>query len=274
MADTKISGLTEITSIDQANDFIEVLDTSDTTMAGTGTNKKIKPQNLGFGSGTVTSVAQTVPTGFTVSGTPITTSGTLAIAYDTGYQGFLTSDKTKLDGIETGADVTDATNVNAAGATMNTDTSLIGNSYFLDEDDMISDSNAKVPSQQSVKAYVDALTIVIGIACSDETTDLAVSTAATTFRMPHNMTLKEVRATVTTAPVGSAITVDINESGTSILSTKITIDATEKTSETAATPPVLSDTVLADDAEITVDIDAVGSTTAGAGLKIWLIGER
>jgi hypothetical protein len=33
----------------------------------------------------VTSVAATVPTGFTISGSPITTSGTLALAYDTGY---------------------------------------------------------------------------------------------------------------------------------------------------------------------------------------------
>ena len=39
----------------------------------------------GGGSGTVTSVAATVPTGFTISGSPITTSGTLALAYDTGY---------------------------------------------------------------------------------------------------------------------------------------------------------------------------------------------
>lgn len=63
---------------------------------------------------------------------------------------------TKLAGIEALADVTDAANVNAAGATMNADTTLAGNGYFLDEDDMASDSATKVPSQQSVKAYVDA----------------------------------------------------------------------------------------------------------------------
>lgn len=67
----------------------------------------------------------------------------------------IASDGLKLDGIESSADVTDATNVAAAGATMNTDTSLSGNSYFLDEDDFTSNSDTKVPSQQSVKAYVD-----------------------------------------------------------------------------------------------------------------------
>jgi hypothetical protein len=68
---------------------------------------------------------------------------------------FVDGDKTKLNGIEAGADVTDATNVDAAGATMNTDTTLAGNSYFLDEDTMSSNDATKVPSQQSVKAYVD-----------------------------------------------------------------------------------------------------------------------
>ena len=37
------------------------------------------------GSGTVTSVAATVPTGFAVSGSPITTSGTITITYSAGY---------------------------------------------------------------------------------------------------------------------------------------------------------------------------------------------
>lgn len=72
----------------------------------------------GLGAGTVTSVAMSVPTGFAVSGSPITTSGTFAVTYDTGYQGFTTTLKDKLDAIEASADVTDATNVASAGAAM------------------------------------------------------------------------------------------------------------------------------------------------------------
>ena len=112
------------------------------------------------------------------------------------------------------------------------------------------------------------------VACSDETTALTTGTAKATFRMPYAFTLTAVRASVTTAPVGSVLTVDINEGGSTILSTKITIDASEKTSTTAATPPVISDTSLANDAEMTVDIDGVGSSTAGAGLKVTLIGNK
>lgn len=122
---------------------------------------------------------------------------------------------------------------------------------------------------------ITGLPEAIGIACSDETTALTTGTAKATFRMPFAMTVTAVRATVGTAPTGaSLLTVDINDSGTTILSTKITIDASEKTSTTAATPPVISDSALADDAEITIDIDQVGSTIAGAGLKVWIIGTR
>jgi len=119
-----------------------------------------------------------------------------------------------------------------------------------------------------------AKTQALIIAASDETTALTTGTAKATFRMPYAFTLTAIRASVTTAPTGSVATIDVNESGSTILSTKITIDASEKTSTTAATAPVLSDTALADDAEMTIDIDGVGSTVAGAGLKVALIGYK
>jgi hypothetical protein len=108
----------------------------------------------------------------------------------------------------------------------------------------------------------------------DETTDLTIGTAKLTFRMPYAFTVSEVRASVNTAPVGSTIIVDINDGGNSILSTKLSIDTSEKTSVTAISEAVISDSALADDAEITIDIDQVGSSTAGKGLKIALIGRQ
>jgi hypothetical protein len=118
------------------------------------------------------------------------------------------------------------------------------------------------------------LPAVIQLAASDETTALTTGTAKVTFRMPHAMTLTAVRASLSTAQTsGSIFTVDINEAGTSILSTKLTIDNTEKTSTTAATAAVISDSALADDAEITIDIDQIGDGTA-KGLKVTLIGTR
>lgn len=68
---------------------------------------------------------------------------------------FTTAQETKLNGIENNADVTDATNVDAAGAVMNSDTSTVSMSFVIDEDNMASNLATKVPTQQSVKAYVD-----------------------------------------------------------------------------------------------------------------------
>jgi hypothetical protein len=116
--------------------------------------------------------------------------------------------------------------------------------------------------------------VYIQLACSDETTALTTGTAKITFRTPCAMTVTSVRASLTTAQAsGSIFTVDINEAGTSILSTKLTIDNTELTSTTAVTAPVISDSSLADDAQMTIDIDQIGDGTA-KGLKITIIGTR
>jgi hypothetical protein len=119
-----------------------------------------------------------------------------------------------------------------------------------------------------------ALFEVIQFASSDESTPLTIGTSKMTFRMPYAMTLSKIKIDVVTAPTGSTLIVNIKESGTTILSTKLSIDATEKTSETAATAAVISDTSLADNAEMTVDIDQVGATIAGAGLKVTFRGKR
>jgi len=126
-------------------------------------------------------------------------------------------------------------------------------------------------SEKVTKANLVVTPLIVAV--GDESTVLSVGTAKITFRMPFGMTLTEVRASLTIAGTGAAlVTVDINEAGITILSTKITIDATEKTSQTAATPPVISDSALADDAEMTVDIDVIDTDNVAAGLKITLIG--
>ena len=116
--------------------------------------------------------------------------------------------------------------------------------------------------------------VPICVPVSDETTALTTGVGKVTFRMPYAMTLTAVRSSAGVAPTGAALILDINANGSTILSTKLSIDAGEKTSTTAATPPVISDTTLDDDAEITIDIDQVGSTIAGAGAKVWLIGYK
>lgn len=117
---------------------------------------------------------------------------------------YTATEQTKLSNIEDNADVTDATNVNAAGATMNTDTTLAGNGYFLDEDNMASDSATKVPSQQSVKAYVDAQVGGGGLLPWTEVTGTSQSASINNGYITNNAGLVTVTIP-TTAPVGSIV---------------------------------------------------------------------
>ena len=111
------------------------------------------------------------------------------------------------------------------------------------------------------------------LACSDESTAIEDTGTKLTFYMPYAFTVTEVRASLTTTSSSGTPTIDISEDGTSIMTTtKITIDPGDLISTESATQPVLTDTALADEAKITVDVDVTG--TDATGLKVYIIGYR
>jgi hypothetical protein len=90
------------------------------------------------------------------SATADQTGGQIKTLYEAETNAFTDTLFTKLGAIEESADVTDATNVDAAGAVMLSDTTTSGMGFVIDEDAMGSDSATKVPTQQSVVAYVES----------------------------------------------------------------------------------------------------------------------
>lgn len=137
-----------------------------------------------------------------------------------------------------------------------------------------SDGQIPIFDAASAKWKNEGIPIFIQKDCIDETTALTVATVKT-FRTPSALTLTDVRASLTTAQAtdgaGGIFTVDVKQNGTSILSTLLTIDNTETTSTSAATPAVLAKDLLDDDDEMNIDVTQVGDGTA-AGLKVTLIG--
>lgn len=141
---------------------------------------------------------------------------------------------------------------------------VLGNS---DEFAVVQSGTTKKVTWANVKTVIPNYTM---LAIGDETTALTVATGVYTFRVPGVGTILGIRASLSVAgSTSGTTTIDINKNGTSILSTKLTIDATEKTSETAATPAVISTANFADDDEFTIDIDAISGGATEAGLKIW-----
>ena len=222
-------------------------------------------------NGKVTSVSGTAPIASSGGVTPaISIADAAADGATKGAAAFSAADFNATAGVIS----IDYTNGQAAsGSTKGFLISADWTAFNNKQDALTSGTNIKTINGSSILGSGNLATpFELVVAASDEGSALTVGNGKITFRMPRAVTLTAVRASLTTAQAsGNIFTVDINENGTSILSTKLTIDNTEKTSATAATPPVISDTSLADDAEITIDIDQIGNGTA-TGLKVMLIG--
>lgn len=111
----------------------------------------------------------------------------------------------------------------------------------------------------------------LAVAMSDESTAITTGTAKVTFRLLRSFLLVDALATLSTESSSGAPQVDVNAAGVSVFgANKLTIDANERTSATAATPVTLTTQLLPADSEITLDIDAAG--TGAKGLKLYLQG--
>jgi hypothetical protein len=100
----------------------------------TNTVTSVNGQTGAVSVGTVTSVAMTVPTGLTISGTPITTSGTLALTLTTGYSIPTTASQTNWDSAYTQRLQWDGGSTNLVAATGRTSlgaTTVGGNMFTL-----------------------------------------------------------------------------------------------------------------------------------------------
>ena len=100
---------------------------------------------------------------------------------------------------------------------------------------------------------------------SDET--LATGTKGR-FIAPCDGKIVAVKACVLTAPVGASVILDVNKGGTTIFTTQAnrpTVAAAATTATLAGAPDVVE--FSAGDV-ITVDVDQVGSTTAGTGFTV------
>ena len=114
---------------------------------------------------------------------------------------------------------------------------------------------------------------------TDETTLPTTGVKYTTEPAPYDMAIEDAITGLTTAGTGAALfTIDVlkedsvnGNTFTTIFSTLPTIDASEFTSTTAATPPVISVSTWEKGRRLQLSIDTLDTDTLGRGAKIVLI---
>lgn len=210
-----------------------------------------------------------VPTARTISTTaPITGGGDLS----TNRTIAITQATTSTDGYVSSTDWNTFNNKVATTRSISTTAPLSGGG-----DLSANRTFSMTQATGSVDGYVSAADFVklrerrVSMSCSDLITVITTGTTKAYYDFGAAFTITSVRATIMTAQTsGSIFTIDINEAGTTILSTKLTIDNNETSSATAATAAVISDTSIAANARVTIDFDQVGSS--GVGVIVEIVG--
>jgi len=125
-------------------------------------------------------------------------------------------------------------------------------------------------SDVSVNDHISAGTIKTTLSFAVTSTLTTGTDKAPTLVAPCALTIVKVKVVVKTAPTGATLIVDVNKAGTTIFTTQGNRPeiAIGETQDDSGTPDVTS---LAEGDKLTVDIDQVGSTVAGADLTIEVV---
>ena len=206
---------------------------------------------------------------------PITASGDISASGTITAEGFVASGDSTFGAIT-------STNYNNVVATNITASGNISSSFRSTGSFGITKVTDTLGSRQSFG--ISRLENFI-LVCSDETSNLTTGTTKYSFQMPYAFTLTKVKATVNTAPtgVGSNVIVDVNNAGNSIFDdgggdVPTLVIPPGNTKATINNPQFdiggggITTINIVEDAIITIDIDAIGSTNTGKGLKVTLIG--
>jgi hypothetical protein len=264
---------------------------SDATVASTGalTLATVNSNVGAFGSATqsaavtvnakglVTAVSASTVTPAVGSITGLGTGVATALAVNVGSAGAPVVNGGAL-GTPSSGTLSGCTGLPIAGLTSSTSTALGVGTLELGaaSDTTLARSSAGNVTVEGKLLYRDGgsfvgMPIELGYACSDETTALTTGEKVA-FYAPFAFNLTSVECCVTNAPTGSALTVDVESpASVSVLSAVASISASAFTATGSADGGTQ---YIAKGARVSIDIDQIGATIAGTGLKVTLIGTR
>jgi len=243
-------------------------------------------------AGAVTSVGLALPTSvFDVSGSPVTSSGTLTATFDNQsanthfsgptsggaatptFRALVAADLPAGTGTVTSVALALPTSVFDISGSPVTGTGTLTGTFDTQSANTVfagpTTGSAATPAFRAlVTADTDGKVKFEGqYLLGDQTTALTTGTKLTVRW--RGMTLSEVHTFLATAGTG-ATTFDLKDDGTSVFSTKPSIDSGEKTS-TTGTAAVISNPTIGDHSEMTMILDAVGTGAAGFGFNFTFV---
>ena len=103
-------------------------------------------------------------------------------------------------------------------------------------------------------------------------TNCVVGDGKVFLELPYTMSDVSVKGYCSSAPTGSSMTGRLRVNGSIVTSPVVTIDATETSTSTAATPPGMTVSTIAAGSVVSADQITIGGTLPGKGFKITLLG--
>lgn len=259
------------TGLDSLTDVVITSATTGQGLQYNGTNWV----NSSAGSGTVTSVAMSVPTGLSVSGSPVTTTGTLAVTLTSGYAIPTTAKQTEWDTAYTDRNKWDGSSTGLTAATGRTSlgaTTVGGNLFTLTNPSAVTFVRLNADNTASA------------LSASDFRTAIGAGTSSTTG------TVTSVGGTGTVNGLSLSGTVtssgNLTLGGTLDLSSPPAIGGTTPSTGSFSTLKVGSSSILGNaNADVTLGVAVRNSgatlgyfqiynSNAGADLKTWRLGNN
>jgi hypothetical protein len=214
MADTKITALTAISTVDPAVDVLPIVDVSDTTMAASGTTKKITSNQILGAGGTATLASATITGDLTVATNRLSVSST-------GVQIGTTTNKTTAftgngTGLTIGAALAptialwDTTNASYVGSISQIDADMYLTNTAVGQMVFSTDNTSRYTISSTGVATWSNVGGVAGTAMTLNSTGLGVGRSPS-YRFQASSGTKATTASVTT--VGGITTTDTDDFG-------------------------------------------------------------
>lgn len=120
------------------------------------------------------------------------------------------------------------------------------------------------------KGFSESLVIPL----SDESSDLTIGDGVYTFYLPYDLTIDKMYLSLNTISSGADVVVDVQKNGSSIFNTSNSFKVVQGNNISTTQPDYNTNLYFTIGSKMSFNIDQIGSTTAGQGLKVMIHGHR